>query len=266
MGKVLNWNDFKEAVETCENQRYSYGVETFVDDFLKMHHEQNRDIISSLMEYVIKIFPEIMESDVWDFYKQGMIDFEEEAGEYDRPQLRFLYSYLIHLGEIEAQPKTKELIVPTVTKPVIELPKNNSLQKTFITNLSEGNLDVICDLLVRNGYISALDPYEFRKIFSAVPIDHVISKIRWIKSLQEGNLYNQSLFLFLQTIIPQEDYFNPDFCKKVASCFTGPDGTDLTYRPLDRAYDDYNRKKPHNKILTHLSKLLEPFSSLPKRS
>lgn len=265
MSKLLLTKDYMDVVEDCENQRYGSGLKTLVDDFIKLYQPTNGEMISRLMECVVKIFPDFSDLEVWNFQKWDMIDFEEEAKGYQRPQLQYLYSYLIHLSETEEKIKSDDVQYKRKKVVSVSAEVNISSLNSFATQFNEEELLMLCDLLIKHRYIAATPFGDFKKIFNAVPVNQVENKIHWIKYLQEGNMHNKAFFFFLYSIIPEEDFYHPDFCEIITHCFVGPDGQELTLSGVEKAYRDFDYKKVkqnNKKPIPNLSAILEPFQRI----
>ncbi len=251
---ILTHKDYQAAIETCQYSTSSIGLKNFIDDFLKAYSSSNKDVLSTLMEYVLEVYPEVENSDSWEnFYEKDYTNFSEEVSWYDQPQLQYLYSYLIYLSEKEfglLDEHGRVSYTPSKIKPTTVTNDDVSLK----SDLSQEKLRAICEALIDHELISKMNTDDFIKIFTSTPLVEIKKCIKWLAKYGNGS-DNVSLFYLLEglttsNIDPSYSHTFP-LLKKLFTLNT-------TQKSLIKSYDAYKALAPDKrKRLRKIEELLD---------
>lgn len=240
MAVILTRKGFQEAIETCRFSMGSIGLKGFIDDFLRAHHPSNSDILSTLMEYVLEVYPEVENSDDWvDFHEKDYTNFSEEVSWYDQPELQYLYSYLVYLSENKLGLLDKHGRVeyaPRKIRP--NLVANNDV--SLKSDLSQERLKAICDALIERNLIGQMKSDDFVKIFTSTPLAEIKKYVKWQAKYSRG-IDNLSLFCLLEGLTTS--HIDPSYdhtYSLLKKLFT----LNNTQKSLIKSYDAYKDLAP----------------------
>ncbi len=196
---VITRKDYQAAIETCQYSMGSLGLKNFIDDFIREHNSSNTDILSTLMEYVLEIYPEVEDSDNWEnFHEKDYSNFNEEVRWYDQPQLQYLYSYLVYLSEKEFGYLNENGEVDYTPSKIKKVAITNG-DVSLKSDLSKEKLSAICDWLIEHRLIEKIKKDDFTKIFSSIPLAKINAHIKWQAKYGNGN-DNVLLFYLLDRL------------------------------------------------------------------
>jgi hypothetical protein len=234
MSKLLFRKDYLNAIETCQYSWSSIGIRNFVDDFLKEYSAYNQDIISTLMEYILAVYPTVeKQRGLEHLHKKNYSNINEEVVGRKLPQLQILYSYLIFLSEkelvlqsikdslksdyVKEDDKTTKSKTQTVVHDAIA---HNEDERAFQSDLSEDQLSDICETLISFELIAPIERSDFISIFKGTPFSNLKNRIVWIATYQQGQSDNVLLLIVLSTIIDSSAFYLPSFFNKLKFLFS----------------------------------------------
>lgn len=231
MSKLLFKKDYLAAIETCQYSWSTIGIRNFVDDLLKEYSPYNQDIISTLMEYTLSVFPTLdKQKGLENLYKKNYSNISEDLAGRKQPQLQTLYSYLIFLAEneITIHAAKNEGKSSTGIEQEKSLPSNHDVAAptedsiSFQSDLSNSQLSAICQMMISHELIAPIMTSDFISIFRGVPLTDLKKKVRWKATYQKDKSDNVLLFFILSNIIDPSVLHSSNSLSKLQLLFSLP--------------------------------------------